>query len=203
MKLKAKKLRKVQNNSNLLIIGLGNPGPDYQNTRHNAGFDTVAIIAEKLGISFKKPFLKPVMIGHGIHGNTDISLVMPLTYMNLSGQVLNYCMQKTKTTIDQVIIVCDNMDLKPGKIRLKKNGSSAGHNGLKSIIAHAGTGEFARMYIGVGRNSDNTIEHVLGRIEGQELDEYNNSLNRAAEALLNLSEKSFEQVMNEINQKNR
>ena len=151
-KQKLKKLPKAKvRRNNLLIIGLGNPGSKYRETRHNAGFAVIDNLASKSGLYLGKPFFKKYLIGRLKTDSGIIYLVKPLTFMNRSGMILNEIFRKTGASASEMILVCDNMDLKPGMIRLKTRGSSAGHNGIKSVIDNIGSEDFKRLYIGVGR----------------------------------------------------
>ncbi len=203
LKTKLKKPNKTEN-SRLLLIGLGNPGAEYHETRHNAGFMVIDYLAEKLNKPLKKSFLKPVATAVADKENKQIILVKPLTYMNRSGAILDYVMNKYGAEISDIILICDNMDLKPGMIRLRKKGSSAGHNGIKSVIENLGSQDFGRMYIGVGRSvsGQTVIEHVLGKFDNDEDALFKESVEAAAEALLMLKDRTIEQVMNEVNKKN-
>ena len=195
--------KKARKNRILIIIGLGNPGVKYRGTRHNAGFAVIDCLSEKYNVSLKKTFLKPYKIGFLSYNNTDIYLVKPLTYMNRSGDILGNVLKRTGTDVEDMILVCDNMDLEPGMIRLKKKGSSAGHNGIKSVIANLGTADFKRLYIGVGRRSsgEGVIEHVLGKFEDTEKKEFDEAIEKAAETILMLTEQKMDLVMNGINKK--
>ncbi len=204
LKQQKRATKPAENSKKLLIVGLGNPGEQYRETRHNAGFAVIDFLSQRFNISLRKIFLKPVEIGKIQKQDAEIFLVKPMTYMNRSGDILEYVMKKTGTNLKDFVLVCDNMDLKPGVIRLKKKGSSAGHNGIKSVIDRLETPEFARLYIGVGRslNGESVVEHVLGCFSPEEQKLFSYSVQEAAEALLSLSGKSVIQVMNEINKKN-
>lgn len=200
--MKKQKLKKTLN-KNLIFIGLGNPGDKYRETRHNAGFAVIDLISEKYGITFKKAFLRPVLTGKFIYNNSIIHLVKPLTFMNHSGIILKYVMRKTRASIRDIVLICDNMDLSPGMVRIKKKGSSAGHNGIKSVIDNLGTPDFTRMYIGVGRSKtgESVVEHVLGPFDAEDKNAFNKAVDTASEALLSLADNDLGMVMNGINKK--
>ena len=202
--LKTQKKAKNKTIRKLLVIGLGNPGENYRETRHNAGFAVIDKLSEKYNIRLNKPFFKPLLIGSLKKGDYSLQLVKPLTYMNLSGKILDYAQKKTGADINDILIICDNMDLKPGMIRLKSGGSSAGHNGIKSVIDYAGTADFDRLYVGVGRppKGQSIIDHVLGCTSGEDLERFQEAVDKAADAVGSLLEKPINQVMNEINRKN-
>lgn len=183
---------------------MGNPGDDYCKTRHNVGFAVIDYLAKKKEVEFVKPFLRPLLQSHFLVDNVLITIVKPLTFMNRSGIVFSYLIRKYSVTTENIIIICDNMDLPPGKIRLKSGGSSAGHNGLKSIIGCIGKKDFKRMYIGIGRPEENksVTEHVLGQFTKEEEIQFNKAKKLAGDALLSLASKPIDRVMNEINKKN-
>lgn len=194
----------AQNKPAFLLVGLGNPGDKYRKTRHNAGFAVVDRLAGLFGVEFKKSFLKPCLTAKITTEQYIFYLIKPLTFMNRSGDVLNYLFRKSGTSVDDMIIICDNMDLKPGMIRLKLKGSSAGHNGIKSVIANIERADFKRMYIGVGRPEDGAavVDHVLGKFGKDDEECFSEAVVKAADALLSLREKPLHLVMNEINKKN-
>ena len=190
----------------MLIVGLGNPGSRYENTRHNMGFLTIDRLAEKTGFNFRKPFLSKYLIAKGVYRGIDLYLVKPLTFMNLSGSVLPGIMEKYSLEIDDLILVCDNLDLYPGVVRFKGKGGDAGHNGIKSVIEYTGTGNFKRFYIGIGRPdfAEKTVEYVLGKPDIQEFVRLGDAVETVSEGILKLLEMPAEKVMNEINRiKNR
>ncbi|MDX9801407.1 MAG: aminoacyl-tRNA hydrolase, partial [Spirochaetia bacterium] len=150
--MRQKQTRK--NKLRIAVIGLGNPGRDYSSTRHNAGFLTVDVLSQKLGIKLKKSFFANYYYGKGVYMGKEIFLIKPLTFMNRSGLIIRSITVKKKIDLSEILVVCDNMDLLPGVVRLKKGGGDAGHNGLKSIMSYTGTGEFKRFYIGIGRPVD-------------------------------------------------
>lgn len=185
------------------MIGLGNPGACYDLTRHNAGFRTVDILAKKLNVRLKKPFFHNCLIGKGIFRGSELYLVKPLTFMNRSGEIMPAVLKMTGAALDQVLVVCDTLDLSPGVCRLKRRGASAGHKGLSSIITRLGTGAFMRLYIGVGRPADREgiIDYVLrepGPEEGRLIGE---ALQIAAVSILKLLLEEPEVVMNVLNKR--
>ena len=145
-----------------IIAGLGNPGAEYAHTKHNVGFMLVDMLAEKLGAaSWKEDFfsaLTEVRIG-----GEKVFLVKPLTYMNNSGEALGPMLSYYKLDVDDLVVVHDDMDIPAGMVRVRRKGSSGGHNGIKSIIAHVGSEDFARVRIGIGRPPAGwtVIHHVL------------------------------------------
>ncbi len=154
-----------------LIVGLGNPGTKYAQTRHNVGFDLVDILAKRwqIGLSDRKQFQGIYGEGFGLH-NAKIRLLKPQTFMNLSGQSVRATIDWFKLTPESVLVVYDDLDLPLGKIRLRLSGSAGGHNGMKSIISHLGVQNFPRVRIGIGKSAGekDTISHVLGKFSGVE-----------------------------------
>lgn len=157
-------------------------------------------VAERLGCGFKRPFLRRYLIGTCERGR--LYLAKPLTYMNLSGEVLPDLVAKSRCSLAELLIVCDNLDLPVGTCRLKVGGSSAGHNGLSSIISSAGSQEFMRLYVGIGRPSKGgIIDYVLGVPGDEERSALNDTIERAADGVVALLDRPIEQVMNELNQR--
>ena len=132
-----------------VIVGLGNPGKKYDNTRHNIGFEALDYIADKEGISINTGKHK-ALIGTGYMGGEKVLLVKPQTFMNLSGESLRPIMDFYKLEPEDFIIIHDDIDLDVGRLRIRRKGSAGGHNGLKSIISHLGSMDFPRVKIGVG-----------------------------------------------------
>jgi peptidyl-tRNA hydrolase, PTH1 family len=154
-----------------LIVGLGNPGTKYAQTRHNVGFDRVDSLAKRwqISLSDRKQFQGIYGEGFGSH-NAKIRLLKPQTFMNLSGQSVRSTIDWFKLPPESVLVVYDDLDLPLGKIRLRLSGSAGGHNGMKSIISHLGTQDFPRIRIGIGKSfgEKDTISHVLGKFSALE-----------------------------------
>ncbi len=146
-----------------LIVGLGNPGSDYDKTRHNAGFWFIDEITRQSSVH-----LKPELKFHGSSGKTqiasqDVWLLQPSTYMNNSGQAVNSLARYYKIEVDEILVVHDELDLEPGTVKLKKGGGHGGHNGLRDIISHLGSKEFYRLRLGIGHpgNARDVSDYVL------------------------------------------
>ncbi len=172
----------------MTVFGLGNPGARYKGTRHNAGFETVEMVAAQLGIKLRKRCFR--LYRKAVSGS--LVLIEPLTYMNRSGDIAGECLKDG----DQVVVVVDQMDLPPGRIRIRHGGSSAGHNGLKSMIAAIGS-DFIRVYIGTGRPAEgvSVSDHVLSRCSEEDRVLIDQAEARAAEAILRLYDgEAFEKV---------
>ena len=153
-----------------LIVGLGNPGRDYVNNRHNAGFKCIDLFAREHGISLTQRGARS-KLGTGEIANTRIVVAKPQTFMNLSGEAVSALVRRYKLSSEDILVIHDDLDLPLGKIRIRERGSSGGHNGLKSIIAHLGTQDFPRIRVGIAPTEDSSsgaapevdaIEHVLG-----------------------------------------
>ena len=146
------------------IIGLGNPGIKYAGTRHNIGFDTVTALADKYNIKIKdKKFTG--LVGEGFIEGEKVMLVQPQTFMNLSGECVGLITGFYKLEPEDIIVICDDINLDTGRLRIRAKGSAGGHNGLKNIIAHLGTETFPRIRIGVGEKTEgwDLADYVLAR----------------------------------------
>ena len=158
-----------------LLVGLGNPGERYADTRHNVGFMVLERLASAAGTAFRaQPRLHGQLAEIG-HGDRRLRLLMPQTFMNESGRAIRACLDWYRLEPAQLLVLVDDMDLPLGRLRLRAGGSAGGHNGLRSTIAHLGTEAFARLRIGIGAPADNpaerrarTVSHVLGRFTAAE-----------------------------------
>ncbi len=154
-----------------LIVGLGNPEPKYDQTRHNIGFEVVDALSEFWGVSWKEQRRFQGLLGEGLAPNGQkIRLLKPLTYMNRSGQSVRAVIDWFKIAPEKVLVVYDDMDLPIGRLRLRLTGSAGGHNGMKSLIAHFGTQNFPRLRVGISKASPQkgTVSHVLGKFSPEE-----------------------------------
>lgn len=184
-----------------LIAGLGNPTKKYERTRHNAGFDTVDILAETYGITWKKTMFQ-AMVGKGMIGGNKVMLVKPLTFMNLSGNAIRSLLRFYRLDADsQLIVIYDDSDLENGKLRLRKKGSAGSHNGMKSIVASIGTETFARIRIGIGKRPEqmDMVDYVLGRYDKETQKVMDQAFQRAAEAAADIVENGMDHAMNQYN----
>lgn len=185
-----------------VIVGLGNPGREYGKTRHNVGFWVVDRLARELGIELKESKFKG-LIGEGRVGQEKVILVKPLTYMNLSGEcvipLLHFYKIEPK---EDLVVIFDDMDLPCGKIRLREKGSSGGHNGMKSIIAHLNTEQFKRIKIGIDRPQPGrkVPDYVLSPFAKEQEEEVLLAVERAAAAVIDWFDHPFSNVMNRYNQ---
>ena len=151
----------------MLIVGLGNPGKEYEKTRHNAGFIAMDFFANKKAVGYSEKFgglFNKIRVG-----DNEVFILKPLTYMNNSGQSVIQVVNFYKISPSDVVVMHDDMDIPVGEVKYRTKGSAGGHNGLKSIIAHLGTQEFKRVKIGVSKPSEMTvIDHVLGKFSKEE-----------------------------------
>ena len=190
----------------IYLIGLGNPGKKYKNSRHNIGFLLLENLSKKYNSNFLlKEKLKSSFSEFKI-GDLTYRLFLPNTYMNNSGDAVRAIVDWYKINLDQVFIIVDDKDLPLGKIRFRKKGSSGGHNGLKSIIEKLQTDHFNRIRIGIGSppsvngtNNFNTISHVLGNISQQEKLTLDKVYEKVIESLEQLNTKKEEDIINELN----
>jgi PTH1 family peptidyl-tRNA hydrolase len=168
----------------LLVVGLGNPGAEYARTRHNSGADTVALLAERHGGALRRDKVRALAGTVPMAGRT-VLLAVPLTYYNESGQAVGALARRHDLDADQVVIVHDELDLPPGRIKVKSGGGLAGNNGLRSIKAHLGTDEFVRVRIGVGKppGRQEGAGHVLRRPGKRERTELDVAIEEAADAV--------------------
>ena len=188
-----------------LIAGLGNPTKQYEHTRHNIGFDTITYLADHYHISMNTKKFQGIC-GSGYIEGQKVLLLMPQTYMNLSGQSVSEAAAFYKLDpAAEVIVIYDDIALEPGNIRVRKKGSAGGHNGIKNIIAHLGTQEFQRIRIGVGEKPKeyDLADYVLGRFsaEGRKLVE--EAFANAADAVRLMVQGKTDEAMNLYNRKER
>src|SRR5574344_222513 len=165
-----------------LIVGLGNPGKEYEKTRHYMGFETVDKFAYSLGISIDKEDFKGLYIRTKYLDN-DLILLKPLTFMNLSGESVVAVANYFKIEPKDIYVIYDEMDFDPGVMKIKLDGSSAGHNGIKSIIQNLGTDKFIHVRIGTGKPTFNAVDYVLGKPSKEDRALINEAQDRAVEAI--------------------
>ena len=181
-----------------LIVGLGNPGSEYKASRHNVGFEVVELLAERWRLEFKRRKFD-ARFAAGMMGQEQVVLLKPQTYMNLSGQSVEQALAFYKVNIGDVLVVSDEMALSLGQIRLRQGGSAGGHNGLKDIISRCGS-DFVRLRIGIGQSGfGDSVNHVLGRFDAEELPVIAASVQRAAQAIEMWLESSLRDTMNKYN----
>lgn len=188
-----------------LIAGLGNPGRQYEGTRHNMGFDVIDCLIEKHGIP-QSGVKFNAMFGKGIIGGERVVLMKPLSFMNLSGgpvqETANYFKIDPET---EIIVIYDDIDLEPGQLRIRKKGSAGGHNGIKDIIRRLGTDNFLRIKVGVGAKPKDwdLADHVLGRFANSERKLVDEAIVRAADAVEMILANGADAAMNRYNVKSQ
>jgi PTH1 family peptidyl-tRNA hydrolase len=185
-----------------LIVGLGNPGRQYQASRHNIGFMLVSHLAEKLDIAFTRVQSKALVTKSNYQGRSLI-LAKPQTYMNLSGQAVSSLVRFYKIQFDNLLVVYDDVDLPYGRIRMRPSGGSAGQKGMQSIIGQLGTQEFPRMRMGVGRppGSKGAASYVLRDFSGEDAEFLPPILDRGVEAVITYITEDLTTAMNRYNSK--
>lgn len=184
-----------------IIAGLGNPGREYENTRHNAGFASLDALAKWHGIELTTRKFQ-ALVGSGYIDGQKVLLVKPQTYMNLSGESLRAACDFFKVDPEQeLIVIYDDISLAPGQLRVRKKGSAGGHNGIKSIIAQLGTQNFLRVKVGVGEKPAgwDLADYVLGHFSKEEQEVMEEAFSRAADAAADLLTEDVERVMNQYN----
>ena len=179
-----------------IIAGLGNPGMEYAQTRHNAGFEAVNAFARRHKAAFTrgpKCFMSELNTG-----GEKVVLVKPMTYMNNSGEAVSAVLRRFRAGAGELIVVYDDMDLELGRLRIREQGSSGGHNGMKSVIALCGTQDFCRLRIGIGRGGQ-AVGHVLSKFSPDEKPVIREAYDRAADALDAILEHGISYAMNMYN----
>lgn len=187
----------------VIIVGLGNPKREYENTRHNIGFMAVDALAEKYQISVMDCKYKS-LIGKGVINGTKVVLVKPLTYMNLSGEAVRAVIDYYKVDAEsELIVIYDDVSLDVGQLRIRKKGSAGGHNGIKNIIAQLGHDTFMRIKIGVGEKPKgyDLADYVLGHFSKEELAVMKDSLEKVDGAVNLMLAGEVDRAMNDYNKK--
>ena len=186
-----------------IIVGLGNPGAEYVNTRHNAGFQVIDALAEQYNISVSESKHK-ALIGKGVIEGHKVILVKPLTYMNLSGEAVRSVVDYYKVDeTEELVVVFDDISLAPGQIRIRKKGSAGGHNGIKNIIAHLGHDTFRRIKVGVGEKPKgyDLADYVLGHFSEEDKVLMKESTENSIEVIKMIMEDRIDEAMNAYNRK--
>lgn len=183
-----------------IIVGLGNPGKDYINTRHNIGFEVIDFLANKLDVS-RVQEKHTAFIGETRLDGKRIYLVKPQTYMNLSGQSVREIVEWHKPSLDNLIVVYDDVDFELGRIKIRKKGSSGTHNGMKSIICCLNSDEFPRVRVGIGKNPErmSLSNYVLSRFAENERDIVKQTIENAGNAVIELIKNGSDTAMNKYN----
>lgn len=184
-----------------LIVGLGNPGKDYEKTRHNCGFRALDVLAQKLGCKVDRGKFQG-LYGQTTYSGTKVLLLKPLTYMNLSGRSVLQLSAYFHIPPQRIIVMFDDISLEPGRLRIRADGSAGGHNGIKSIISELGSQDFPRVKIGVGGKAhpeQDLADHVLSGFSALEEKALQSALERAADAALCIIEKGVPEAANRFN----
>ena len=183
-----------------IVVGLGNPGLKYRSSRHNVGFRVVDRLSKASGIGLSQRRAKAV-VGEGVLDGRRVVLAKPRTFMNRSGDAVKYLLDRFHAGPDQLLIVYDEMDLPPGRIRIRPSGSAAGHNGLKSIIGAVSTQAFPRLRVGIGKPKpqEDDVSFVLGGFSDEDSKLVDEASNRAVEAALCVVQDGMGQAMNRYN----
>ncbi|MFT7599530.1 MAG: PTH1 family peptidyl-tRNA hydrolase [Acidimicrobiales bacterium] len=190
--------------SDFLIIGLGNPGAEFEHTRHNVGADCVAMLAKQQGRELEKKSKERAFVAEVLVADKRVALAFPQTFMNNSGEAVRLLARRHGIeTGDQLVIVHDELDLEIGRLKLKQGGGMAGHNGLKSVTQHVGTTDFARLRIGVGKPpvSQAGRDYVLRRPSKADQILLDISLQRAVDALVGLVTDGLDATMAVVNRR--
>lgn len=185
-----------------IIAGLGNPSREYEKTRHNVGFEAIDLLADKLGVKLTDKKHR-ACCGIGMIGIEKVILSKPQTYMNLSGESIGSMADYYKVEPDHIIVICDDINLEEGQLRIRAKGSAGGHNGLKSIINHLGSQEFLRIRVGVGEKPKemDLADYVLGRFPKAQEALMEDAYKAAAEASVMMVEDGADAAMNLYNRK--
>ncbi|HEO3095075.1 TPA: aminoacyl-tRNA hydrolase [Streptococcus agalactiae] len=185
-----------------MIVGLGNPGSKYNDTKHNIGFMAVDRIVKKLDVNFTEDKNFKAEIGSDFINGEKIYFIKPTTFMNNSGIAVKALLTYYNISIKDMIIIYDDLDMEVGKIRFRQKGSAGGHNGIKSIIAHLGTQEFDRIKVGIGRPNERmtVINHVLGKFDKNDEIMISNTLDKVDNAVnYYLQTNDFQKTMQKYN----
>lgn len=183
-----------------LIVGLGNPEADYANTRHNMGFEVINQLAKEYEINISRKKFNSEYENAVIEGQKVI-LVKPQTFMNASGEAVIEFVNFYKIELDKVIVIYDDMDIEPGKIRIRKSGSPGSHNGMKSVVHFLNSENFPRIRVGIGKPKDeeNIIEYVIGAMPAEEKSILGEGVKKAKEAVIELLKNGMDAAMNTFN----
>ena len=183
-----------------LIVGLGNPEPEYSKTRHNMGFDVINKISKKYNIDVKKDKFQG-LYGSGVIENQKVILLKPQTYMNLSGESIIQYVNFYKINPENILVIYDDIDIETGTIKIRKKGGPGTHNGMKSVINELKTTEFPRVRVGTGSNEkiNNLIDYVISKVDDEEYKKLERGIDKAAEAVNAILKIGIDNAMNKLN----
>ena len=205
IKFRRKEAVQEETGKMVIIVGLGNPKKEYENTRHNVGFMAIDALADKYHINVMDCKHK-ALVGKGVIGSTKVVLVKPLTYMNLSGEAIRAVVDYYKVDAEsELIVIYDDISLDVGQLRIRKKGSAGGHNGIKNIIANLKSDTFLRIKIGVGEKPKeyDLVDYVLGHFSKEELEVMRESLEKVDGAVSLMLEDKVDAAMNQYNKKSK
>ena len=185
-----------------LIAGLGNPTREYEKTRHNVGFDTIDVLADRINTDVAERKFKG-LYGKGMLGGEKVILLKPQTFMNLSGESVRAAADFYKIPPDHIIVIYDDISLDVGQLRIRKKGSAGGHNGIKNIIAHLGHDVFMRVKVGVGEKPKgyDLADYVLGHFSKEEKEKMEVAYEKAVQAVRMAGLGEIDEAMNQFNRK--
>lgn len=185
-----------------LIVGLGNPEENYSKTRHNMGFNVINELSKNYNIEISKTKFKG-LIGSGLIENEKVVLLKPQTFMNLSGESILEAMNFYKISVEEIIVIYDDIDIEPGNIRIRKFGSAGTHNGMKSVINCLKSDKFCRIRVGIGkpRENEDMISYVIGYIPEEEKELLNKGVKLAKDAVIEILKSNVDTAMNKFNKK--
>ena len=192
----------MENSRKYIIFGLGNAENQYAGTRHNIGFEVVNALAQRLSATFRTD--RHAYIAEGKHKGRTLILAMPTTYMNLSGKAVRYWMDHENVPAENILVICDDIDLAPGWLRMRAKGSGGTHNGLNHIIETLGSSDFPRLRFGVGHDfaQGYQIEYVLGKFSTEEMKTtIQPAIDKAVEMVLSFTTAGIQNTMNQFNTK--
>lgn len=181
-----------------LVVGLGNPGREYRGTRHNVGFEVIDALAKRYRIPVKSRRNK-ALVGEGRIAGEEVLLAKPQTLMNRSGESVAGLVRRYRLALEDVLVIVDDVNLSLGRLRIRARGSAGGHKGLRSIIKHLGSEEFARLRMGIGSPDRDAVEYVLSRFKRAERPSVQAMIRQAAEAVATLLREGVEPAMNKFN----
>lgn len=187
------------NDKKYLVVGLGNAEQQYAGTRHNYGFEVVNAVAKSLNAEFKSDRL--AYVARGTYKGRTLVMIMPTTYMNLSGKAVKYWLNAEDVASDHCIVACDDLDLPVGAFKIKPKGGGGSHNGLNNIIELLGHSNFPRIRCGIGKDfaQGYQVDYVLGRFSSEEMELVTPCIEKAAEAILSFATAGIERTMNQYN----
>lgn len=186
------------------VIGLGNPGRKYENTRHNVGFRVADVLAARREVEFRRSWRLRALTADFLLDAEKVKVIKPLTYMNNSGACVAAALRKFGLTPQDLIVIFDDVELSCGEVRIRKQGGAGGHNGMESVIAHLGTKEFVRIRVGIGPRppGEQLVDYVLGKFAASELAKIEPAIERAADAVERIVALGPDRAMNEFNKRN-